>query len=33
VEGRKEVMRRWGKRCKQLVHVLKEKRRYWDWKH
>jgi hypothetical protein len=29
LEGRIEVMERWGRRRKQLLDILKEKRRYW----
>jgi hypothetical protein len=32
LEGRIEMTRRRGRRCKQLLNDLKEKRRYWKLK-
>jgi hypothetical protein len=32
LEGRREMMGRRGRRCKQLLDYLKEKRRYWKLK-
>jgi hypothetical protein len=32
IEGRKEVLGRWGRRHKQLLDDLKEKRGYWKLK-
>jgi hypothetical protein len=32
LEGRIETTGRWGRRCKRLLDVLKENRRYWKLK-
>jgi hypothetical protein len=33
IDGRVEVMGRWGRGCKELQDDLKEKRGYWKLKH